>query len=138
MKRIITSVIAPCILYFSFLAFDKITGSTLTYITGSSFLITFFIVYWYSFPFFLLIGIPASIIIDKINRGVRWVNYAIAGGIVGLIMKIINIIEGYPILYDLGTFIVYPGASIIFYLLLKSLEIIFTKAFGKNISSAIH
>ncbi len=68
----------------------------------------------------------------------RWVNYAIAGGIVGLVMKIINIIEGYPILYDLGTFIVYPGSSVIFYLSLKSLEIIFTKAFGEHISSAIH
>ncbi|WP_163582390.1 hypothetical protein [Gracilibacillus saliphilus] len=138
MKRILTSVIAPCILYFSFLAFDAITGSTLTYITGSSFLITFFIVYWYSFPFFLFIGIPASIIIDKVNKGVRWINYAIAGGIIGLIMKIINIIDGNPILYDLGSFIVYPGSSVIFYLLLKSLEIIFTKAFGEHISSAIH
>ncbi len=68
----------------------------------------------------------------------RWVNYAIAGGIVGLIIKIINIIDGYPVLYDLDVFIIFPGASIIFYLLLKSLEIIFTKAFGEHISNTIH
>ncbi|RCW63949.1 hypothetical protein [Saliterribacillus persicus] len=138
MKRILTTVIAPCILYFSFLAFDTISGSSFTFFPESPFFIKLLIVYLYSFPFFLFIGIPTSIIIDKINKGVRWVNYAIAGGIVGLIMKIKNIIDGYPILYDLDVFIIFPGASIIFYLLLKSLEIIFTKAFGKHISDIIH
>ncbi|UOQ85301.1 hypothetical protein [Gracilibacillus salinarum] len=138
LKRIFTSVIAPCILYVSFLVSDIITGSSYTYLTGTPFLITFLIIYSYSFPFFLLLGVPASILIDKIDKGVRLVNYVIAGFIVGLIMKIINVMEGNPLLYDLGILIFCTIASMIFYFTLKSLEFIFTKAFGKHVSKTIY
>src|SRR5690625_7698245 len=39
----------------------------------------FFIFYLYTMPAYLLIGVPISLIIERINKVIQWINYYLTG-----------------------------------------------------------
>lgn len=73
--------------------------------------------YIYSLPAYLLLAVPASFIIEHINKGIRWVNYSIAGGLGGLMLLFFN---NSPIEWENSLFLC---AGLSFYVSLKVLEV---------------
>ncbi|MBM7631076.1 hypothetical protein [Geomicrobium sediminis] len=71
----------------------------------------------YALPAYLLLAVPASFIIEHINKGIRWVNYSVAGVLGGLMIYFVN---NSPIDWEI---LLYLLAGLSFYVSLKVLEI---------------
>lgn len=69
-------------------------------------------------PVYLLFGVPVSIMIEKINKGIRWLNYSLAGVVGGLIIMFINSTQDYM------TALAYSVAGFSYYWTLRVLELI--------------
>lgn len=78
----------------------------------------FLLVYIFTLPAYLLIGVPASIIIERINKGMRCLNYSLAEIIGELIVIFINSTQDYK------SALAYSMAGFSFYCILRILELI--------------
>lgn len=79
MNRVLASVLAPILLYI--LMFIYAYMASLNSVFNQPYYFSFhefFIVYIFSFPVFFILGIPLSILLDKI-KGVRFINYLLPG-----------------------------------------------------------
>jgi len=76
-------------------------------------------VYIYALPFYLIVGILTAVIIERINKGIRWVNYSLAGMFVGILIISLNTTNK-----SIEVIFFYMMAGLVFYLVLKILEFI--------------
>ncbi len=78
------------------------------------------LLYMLALLFFVFIGIPISLIIERMNKGTRWINYSLAGIFIGLIISIFNGIEGLDV--SLVSYLPWAYAGFSFYIVLVALE----------------
>src|SRR5699024_11488244 len=78
----------------------------------------------YALPFYLIVAVPVSVIIERINKGIRWVNYLVAGLLTGIVIVLLNTndksFEAGPVI---ETIFIYMKAGLVYYYILKILEI---------------
>lgn len=83
------------------------------------------LIYIYALPFYLIVAVPVSVIIERINKGIRWVNYLVAGLLTGIVIVLLNTndnsFEAGPLI---ETIFIYMMAGLVFYYVLKILEFI--------------
>src|SRR5699024_2730461 len=81
------------------------------------------LIYIYALPFYLIVAVPVSVIIERINKGIRWVNYLVAGLLTGIVIVLLNTndksFEDGPLI---ETIFIYMMAGLVFYYVLKILE----------------
>jgi|SRR5690625_286881 len=83
----------------------------------------FFIFYLYTFPAYLLIGVPISLIIERINKGIQWINYSLAGLVGGPIVAFIINNNGLHGIDDIPVaFLAWVTAGLSYYVSLVILE----------------
>nr|CDQ32593.1 hypothetical protein BN993_02011 [Virgibacillus halodenitrificans] len=132
MNRVLAAVIAPVLLYVSFVIY----GISYRFLTGIPIpqlfsLFGFMLVYIFSLPFYLIIGIPFSIIIDKINKKFRWLSYIIAGYVILILITLVQTFENGNFTIDRESMIAYPMAGFSFFITLKVIETTFKKLYIK-------
>ncbi len=121
--KVPAAFLAPFILCFFFLLYNIIadiivSNSLNTYFTLAGQILGVFLIYIYALPIYLLIGIPISLIIERVNKGVRWINYSLGGMAGGLFLYFMN-----SNLQDLdGTFFLMAAAGLSYYFSLVFLE----------------
>src|SRR5699024_237458 len=83
------------------------------------------LIYIYALPFYLIVAVPVSVIIERINKGIRWGNYLVAGLLAGIVIVLLNSnnksFEAAPLI---ETIFIYMMAGLAFYFVLKILEFI--------------
>lgn len=83
----------------------------------------FFIFYLYTLPAYLLIGVPISLIIERINKGIQWINYSLAGLVGGPIVAFIINNNGLHGIDDIPVaFLAWVTAGLSYYVSLVILE----------------
>lgn len=65
----------PFLLY-NIIADIIVSNSLNTYFTLTGQILGVFLICIYALPIYLLIGVPISLIIERVNKGVRWINYS--------------------------------------------------------------
>jgi hypothetical protein len=123
--KVIAAFLAPFILSIFLILYQLIRiivtldGSASLHLSG------FLFVYIYALPAYLLLGVPASILIERLNKGIRWVNYALAGALGGIVVVFLNAINhSIAFVYSLESIFFYMLAGFAFYVTLKLLEIL--------------
>lgn len=126
MFKITASFFAPFVLSSFFLLynviFDMIHNYSFKFVfEGIGF--GFFIIYIFALPAYLFIGVPISLIIERINEGIQWINYSLAGIAGGLILVFIINKSSLQELDDiLGAFFLWAAAGLSYYISLVILE----------------
>lgn len=107
MNRVLASVTAPILIYLFLVIHGVIVYTIYSLELPPIFsLADFLTIYFISFAFFFFIGIPLSLIIDKI-KGIRGINYSLAGGVIGVILMIKNNIESSRFSGDVDSLLIY-------------------------------
>src|SRR5699024_5963746 len=83
------------------------------------------LIYIYALPFYLSVAVPVSVIIERSNKGIRWVNYLVARLLTGIVIVLLNTndnsCEAGPLI---ETIVIYMMAGRVFYDVLKILDFI--------------
>src|SRR5699024_807474 len=80
------------------------------------------LIYIYALPFYLIVAVPASVIIERINKGIRWVNYLVAGLLADIVIVMFNSKNrSFVAALLIETFFIYMKAELVFYYVLKIL-----------------
>ncbi|KKE79455.1 hypothetical protein NSA56_18015 [Oceanobacillus caeni] len=124
MLKVIAAFLAPFVLSFFFILYNLLgmilSNDPLTFSFGG-----FSFVYIFALPAFLFIAVPASFIIERVNKGVRWLNYILAGIIGGGIVIFINTVNSnQDFVYTPDAIVAYMLAGFSFYLTILILEIL--------------
>ena len=133
MLKVIATFLAPFVLSL-FIGIYNIFNLIITHNGSLTFSIDgFLIVYIFALPAYLFIAVPASIAIEYINKGTRWVNYTLAGLIGGVIVVFLNTVNStqdfvFPVEYAIA----YMIAGFSFYVTLKILEVLEHKLQGRE------
>lgn len=118
---IASSFIAPFVFFFFFYLYNVTSrlmeGYNLHFTTDPALSV---LLYMLALLFFVFIGIPISLIIERMNKGTRWINYSLAGIFIGLIISIFNGIEGLDV--SLVSYLPWAYAGFSFYIVLVALE----------------
>ncbi|MFD2627687.1 hypothetical protein [Oceanobacillus kapialis] len=127
MNRVLASVTAPVLIYIFLVIYGVIVYTINSLELPPIFsLAEFLTIYLISFAFCFFIGIPLSFIIDKI-KGIRGINYTLAGGIIYVILMIKNNIEHSRFFIHVDSLLTYSFAGLAFFISLKIMEILFQK-----------
>lgn len=118
MLKFIAAFLAPFVLSLFFILYNLFNLIFIHNRPLSFSIDGFLLVYIFALPAYLLIGVPASIIIERINKGIRWLNYSLAGVIGGLIVIFINSSQDYK------TALAHSVAGFSFYCTPRILELI--------------
>jgi len=90
MLKVFAAFLAPVILILFFTVYNLFSMMLTNRFSISFSFEGFFFVYIVAFPVYLFIAVPVSIIIERIGRDIRWINYMLAGLIAGCILVFIN------------------------------------------------
>jgi hypothetical protein len=124
MLKVIAAFLAPFVLSL-FFGLYNLVNLMITYNGSLTFSIDgLLFVYIYALPAYLFIAVPASIAIEYINKGIRWVNYTLAGLIGGLIVVFLNTNSTQGFVFPVEYAVVYMIAGFSFYVTLKLLEML--------------
>jgi len=124
MLKVIAVFLAPLVLSLFFILYNLLSmplknGSLNISFEG------FFVVYIFALPAYLFIAIPASLIIEHMNKGIRWLNYILAGIIGGGIVIFINTMHSMQdFVYTLDSILAYMAAGFSFYVTLVISEMV--------------
>lgn len=121
--KFVAAFLAPIVLSLFFVIYNLVHFIFIYNDLPSFSLDGFLFVYIYALPVYLLFGVPVSIIIEKINKGIRWLNYSLAGVVGGLIIVLINSTE-INSTQDYMTALAYSVAGFSYYCTLRVLELI--------------
>lgn len=130
MNRVLASVFAPFVFYILSYSYGIINYLLCGTLISQPFP-GIIILYIFSFPFFFIAGIPISIIIDKMNVGLRWLNYTVAGGIILLILSFKEYFENNNFSIEMDSMLAYLQAGLAFFLALRVFELMFQKLHKK-------
>src|SRR5699024_7876472 len=83
------------------------------------------LIYIYALPFYLIVAVPVSVIIERINKGIRLLNYLVDGLLGCIVIVLLNSnnksFEAAPLIEMIS---IYMMAGLIFYYVFKILELI--------------
>ena len=131
--KVTAAFLAPFIFTLFFILysiiFDVINGYSPNFNVEG---VWFFIVYLYTLPAYLLIGVPISLIIERINKGIQWINYSLAGMVGGLIFSFIINNGSLPLDNIHVTFVVWATAGLSYYVSLVTLKKLVQKLRNKE------
>jgi|SRR5690625_309881 len=123
MLKIFAAFLAPVVLTIYFILYHLFRMILVHQFSLSFSFDGFFFVYIYAFPAYLLIAVPVSMVIERINKGIRWINYTLAGLLGGLIVVFINAVNSSQgFVFTMGWAIMYMTAGFSFYIALRILE----------------
>jgi len=136
MLKVIAAFLAPLVLSLFFILYNLLSMLLKNGSLNDSFYISFegfFVVYIFALPAYLFIAIPASLIIERINKGIRWLNYILAGVIGGGIVILINTVNSMQdFIYTIDSLLAYMAAGFSFYVTLVILEMLTQKFQSKK------
>lgn len=129
MSRILAVVISPIVLFLlSFIiGFVVNTGNAFEQ-EATSPIMDLFVYYVILFLFFLILGAPLSIVLDKL-KGLRFINYSIAGLVIGLILELLSYFEVQMV--EVRLLFIYALAGFSYYLSLLFFEKIYNRLYAK-------
>lgn len=131
--KITVAFLAPFILSLFLILYDMILGVINGYSTNFNFeAVWFFVFYLYALTAFLIIGVPISLIIERINKGIQWINYSLAGMVGGLIFSFIINNGSLPLDNIHVTFVVWATAGLSYYVSLVTLKKLVQKLRNKE------
>ncbi|WP_164216085.1 hypothetical protein [Virgibacillus sp. YIM 98842] len=125
MLKVFAAFLAPFILMIFFSLFNVFSMILSGNYSISFSLSGFLYVYIFAFPAYLLMGVPVSVIIERINLGLRWFHYSLAGAFAGFVLVFINSVgnsQGFVFTFEWA--ITYMVAGFSFYTALRGLEIL--------------
>src|SRR5699024_12804776 len=74
------------------------------------------LIYIYALPFYLIVAVPVSVIIDRINKWFRWVNYLVAGLLAGIVIVLLNSNDkSFEAAHFIETLFIYMMAGLVVY-----------------------
>lgn len=128
LQKVIAAFIAPVIVFIWYSAYTLVTYQGFVFdgiLNLSDHLFsTIFIVYIYALPAYLFIAAPISLFIEYCNKGIRWMNYCLAGIVGGFIVLLVypgNNIDEFR--FTTGFVISYMLMGFSFYISLRWVEI---------------
>src|SRR5699024_3190042 len=127
--KFIAAFIAPLALTLFLMIYNVITmaftKSVTMEFTIKSIGVGLLLIYIYALSFYLIVAVAVSVIIERINKEIRWINYLVAGLLAGIVIVLLNSnnksFEAAPLI---ETIFIYMMVGLFFYYVLKILEFI--------------
>lgn len=124
MLKVIAAFLAPFVLSL-FFGIYNIFNFIITNNGSLTFSIDgFLFVYIFALPAYLFIAVPTSIAIEFFDKGIRWVNYTLAGLLGGVIVVFLNTDNTRDFVYPVEVALEYMITGFSFYVTLKILEML--------------
>src|SRR5699024_9940033 len=127
--KFIAAFIAPLALTLFLMIYNVITmaftKSVTMEFTIESIGVGLLLIYIYALPFYLIVAVPVSVIIERINKAIRWVNYLVARLLACIVIVLLNSNnKSFEAALLIETIFIYMMAGLVFYYVLKILEFI--------------